>query len=139
MQFVYLNALEMKLLFSIFFLVFATTCANAQPQTKKIAVYVLDGIAAAGYVDHGAYLNFTGPNVSYTRGKSKLIFGMLPSLRFKLDSGATKNSPIFPSLGVGLTYAYKKLVVQVPLYYNAKTSTTNGKWNVGVGLGYRFK
>ena len=100
---------------------------------------MLDGIVAAGYVDHGAYLNFTGPNVSYTRGKSKLIFGMLPSLRFKLDTGTTKNSPIFPSLGVGLSYAYKHFVVQVPLYYNAKTSKTNGKWNVGVGLGYRFK
>ena len=129
----------MKLLFSICFLGFAATCANAQPQTKKIAVYVLDGIVSTGYVDQGAYLNFTGPNVSYTRGKSKLIFGMLPSLRFKLDTGTTKNSPIFPSLGVGLTYAYKKLVVQVPLYYNAKTSTANGKWLIGVGIGFRLK
>ena len=81
----------MKLLFSICFLVFAATCANAQPQTNKIDVYVLDGIVVAGYVDQVAYLNFTGPNVSYTRGKSKLIFGMLPSLRFKLDTGTTKN------------------------------------------------
>ena len=128
----------MKLLFSICFLVFVATCANAQLQTKKIAVFVIDGIVVTGYVDHGAYLNFTGPNVSYTRGKSKLIFGMLPSLRFKLDSGTTKNSPIFPSLGVGLTYAYKKLVLQVPLYYNAKTTVSNGKWTNGVGIGFRF-
>jgi len=126
------------ILFFCLFLLTATF-SNAQPQTKKIAVYVLDGIVATGYVDQGAYLNFTGPNVSYTRGKSKLIFGMLPSLRFKLDTGTTKNSPIFPSLGVGLTYAYKKLVLQVPLYYNAKTSTTNGKWNIGVGIGIKLK
>ena len=126
------------ILFFCLFLLTATF-SNAQPQTKKIAVYVLDGIVAAGYVDQGAYLNFTGPNVSYTRGKSKLIFGMLPSLRFKIDTGTTKNSPIFPSLGFGLTYAYKKLVFQVPLYYNAKTSTTNGKWNIGVGIGIKLK
>jgi hypothetical protein len=125
----------------LFFCLFLLTAlfSHAQLQTKKIAVYVLDGIVATGYVDQGAYLNFTGPNVSYTRGKSKLIFGMLPSLRFKLDTGTTKNSPIFPSLGVGLTYAYKKLVLQVPLYYNAKTSTTNGKWNIGVGIGIKLK
>lgn len=69
----------------------SVTFSHAQPQTKKIAVYVLEGIVAAGYVDYGAYLNFTGPNVSYSRGKSKLIFGMLPSLRFKIDTGTTKN------------------------------------------------
>jgi hypothetical protein len=129
----------MKLLFFICFLVLSSTFTCAQHQTNKISVYVLDGIVVAGYVDQGAYLNFTGPNVSYTRGKSKFIFGMLPSLRFKLDSGTTINSPIFPSLGFGLTYAHKQFVVQVPLYYNAKTSTANGKWLIGVGIGFRLK
>lgn len=99
----------------------------------------MDGIIAMGYVDHGAYLNFTGPNLSFSRGKSKIMLGMLPSLRYKQDTGVTKNSPIIPSLGVGLTYSYKRCVFQLPLYYNAKTSTANGNWQLGIGVGFRFK
>ncbi|MNY11568.1 hypothetical protein D3C86_1446040 [compost metagenome] len=64
---------------------------------------------------------------------------MLPSLRYKEDNGIFKNSPITPNLGVGLTYCYKMIAVQVPLYYNSKTATANGRWNVGVGIGMRLK
>lgn len=125
------------------------TCATLQAQDKQesdatakkntINLSVLDGTFVAGYVDHGAFINFTGPNLSWTHNKSKLLLGMLPSLRIKEDNRKPKNSLITPTLGVGLTYCYKKLALQLPLYYNAKTATENGKWNVGIGLGFRLK
>jgi hypothetical protein len=33
---------------------------------------------------------------------------------------------------------YKHLVVQVPFYYNAKTTTSNGKWHPGIGIGFKL-
>lgn len=98
-----------------------------------------DGIIAGGYIDNGAFLNFTGPSISLTIKNSKLLLGMLPSLRYKEDHGLFKNAPITPNLGVGLTYCYKMIAVQVPFYYNAKTATANGRWNIGVGVGMRLK
>jgi hypothetical protein len=103
----------------------------------KFAAY--DGTIVAGYVDHGAYLNFTGPNISLSRNNSKIMLGMLPSLRIKEDNKEPKNSLVTPGLGIGLTYYYKHIAFQLPLYYNAKTSTEDGKWNCGIGLGIRLK
>lgn len=110
---------------------------SAKAQDKVNAGFC-EGIIAAGYVNDGGFLNFTGPNVNATFGESKFFLGMLPSLRFKDDKGATRNSFVFPTLGFGLTYSYKALAVQVPFYYNAKTATENGKWNIGIGMGLRL-
>ncbi len=112
---------------------------NAQAQDQKVKMVIFDGVIVGGYVDNGAYLNFTGPNINMTVKKSKLILSMLPSLRFKEDKSPIKNSLVTPSLGSGLTFCYKSFAIQVPLYYNAKTTTANGKWNIGAGIGYRFK
>lgn len=106
---------------------------------SKISFAFFEGTAVVGYVDKGDFLNFTGPNVSLTSGKSKLLLGMLPSLRFKEDKSAVKNSFVMPTLGMGLTYSYKKLAFQIPLYYNAKTATADGKRNVGIGMGVKLK
>lgn len=112
--------------------------AQENPSTFKVSFF--DGIAVAGYVDHGAFLNFTGPNISLKHKGTKFILGMLPSLRMKEDlSPGTKNSAITPTLGVGFTAVYKKVAFQVPMYYNSKTTTQNGTWKIGLGLGYRFK
>lgn len=98
------------------------------------------GIIASGYVDHGAYLNFTGPGLSFSHlnNKSQLTIGMLPSLRFKEDSGTIKNSFATPSLGLGLTYSYKAVAIQLPVYYNPKNSTTSGSWKIGIGIGLKI-
>lgn len=127
----------------------ALACTTSQAQDKQesdatakkntINLSVLDGTFVEGYVDHGAFINFTGPNLSWTHNKTKLLLGMLPSLRIKEDNRKPKNSLITPTLGFGLTYCYKKFAFQLPLYYNAKTATENGKWNVGIGLGFRLK
>jgi len=112
----------------------------SQENTSKIKASFFDGIAVAGYVDHGAFINFTGPNISFTHKSTKLMLGMLPSLRIKEDqSSGTKNSIITPNLGVGIATVYKKIVLQIPFYYNTKTATQNGNWKAGVGLGYSFK
>jgi hypothetical protein len=63
---------------------------------------------------------------------------MLPSLRFKVDKDSPKNASVYPNLGFGLTYSYKYLSLQIPMYYNAKTTTENGSWHVGFGIGYRI-
>lgn len=109
-------------------------------ETSKVKASFFDGIVVAGYVDHGAFINFTGPNVSFTQKNTRFVLGMLPSLKIKEDkSSSTKNSPIMPTLGAGLTMVYKKMAVQIPVYYNTKTSDQDGKWNIGIGLGYSFK
>jgi hypothetical protein len=112
----------------------------SQEKDSKLNVSFFDGIAVAGYVDHGAFLNFTGPNINFTHKNTKLMMGMLPSLRIKQDqSSGTKNSTIMPTLGVGFAVIYKKIALQIPFYYNTKTSTDNGSWKPGIGLGYKFK
>lgn len=125
---------------------FITTLSIAQtietatiPKESKISFAFFEGTALAGYVDKGGFLNFTGPNLSITSGKSKLLLGMLPSLRFKEDKSEVKNSFVMPTLGIGITYSYRKLAFQIPLYYNAKTATADGKWNVGIGMGIKLK
>ncbi len=137
-----------KLTLLLFILILSTFHTNAQETkpsetktetTPGVKFRPFDGIFILGYVDNGVFLNFTGPNISYTCKSSKIILGMLPSLRYKEDRGAYKNSPITPNLGVGLTYCYKKFAIQVPLYYNTKTATSNGKWNIGIGIGMRLK
>lgn len=60
-------------------------------------------------------------------------------LRFKEDKSEVKNSFVMPTLGIGITYSYRKLALQIPLYYNAKTATADGKWNVGIGMVIKLK
>lgn len=129
----------MKKLFYVCGILISGFCFS-QESASKIKVTFFDGVAVAGYVDHGAFINFTGPNVSLTHKDVKFILGMLPSLRIKDDkSPGTKNSAITPNLGVGLTAVYKKIAFQLPVYYNSKTATENGTWKIGIGLGYSFK
>ncbi|WP_300685088.1 hypothetical protein [Chryseobacterium sp.] len=112
----------------------------SQETPSKIKASFFEGIAVAGYVDHGAFINFTGPNVNASYKGFKFIIGMLPSLRIKEDqSPGAKNSAITPNLGAGLTMVYKKMVVQIPVYYNTKTATQDGSWKIGAGIGYSFK
>jgi hypothetical protein len=117
----------------------SVSTVNAQTVTKAASMF--DGTVVAGYVDDGAYINFTGPHIKWVKKPYALLLGVLPSLRIKEDkvaAGAKKNSIVTPSLGAGITFAYKHLALQVPLYYNAKTGTADGKWNVGFGIGYKF-
>jgi hypothetical protein len=108
-------------------------------QKTEVTALISNGTIVGGYVDNGAYLNFTGPAIKLQRGSSDLMIGVLPSLRFKEDNGITKNSLVTPSLGIGFTYNYKSFAIQMPLYYNAKTNTQNGSWQLGLGVGYKIK
>lgn len=130
-----------KYLSALLFFALQTTLSaqTADAHQIKPSFGAFDGVAVAGYVDKGAFLNFTGPNISLTVKRSRFILGMLPSLRFKEDEGTYRNSFVTPNLGAGLTYCYRKFAVQVPVYYNAKTAATNGKWNVGIGIGVKLK
>ena len=116
--------------------------AKAQSTAAKgPAVVAWDGMAVAGYVNDGGFVNFGGPTIKLIRKPLSLGFGILPTMRIKEDDvpkGSPKNSAITPTAGFGFTVVFKHLVVQVPVYYNAKTAIKSGKWNPGVGIGYKF-
>jgi len=120
------------------FFLFSVYITSTFAQEGKVNFTLYDGIFIGGYVDDGAFLNFTGPNINATYKNSKYILGMLPSLRFKEDNGTPKNSFVTPNLGIGFTYSYKIWAIQIPLYYNAKTATDNGRWHIGLGVGLRL-
>ncbi|WP_374165946.1 hypothetical protein [Arcticibacter sp. MXS-1] len=130
------------LLASLVTLVAMISQSSAQTTpTTKVGVTPFEGIIVAGYVDKGAYVNFTGPAVKFTRKPVSVSLGMMPSLRIKEDKvseGAPKNSVITPSLGFGFTFSVRHLALQVPFYYNSKTAAKDGKWNPGIGIGYKF-
>lgn len=108
-------------------------------QKTMVSALISNGTIVVGYVDKGAFLNFTGPAVKLQKGSSDLMIGVLPSLRFKEDNGSTKNSLVTPSLGIGFTYNYNSFAIQLPLYYKTKTNTQNGSWQLGLGVGYKLK
>lgn len=118
-----------------------TARAQSTGNSVQTRATLFEGIIVAGYVDQGAYINCTGPAIKFSKKPLSVIVGLLPSLRIKKDkvaAGAPKNSVLTPNLGVGITAIYKHLAIQVPLYYNAKTSSKDGKWNPGIGIGYKF-
>lgn len=109
--------------------------------TAKTTLVAWDGMVIAGYVNQGGYVNFGGPSIKVIKKPWSLGFGILPTMRIKEDNvpkGAVKNSIITPTAGFGFTVVYKHLVLQVPFYYNPKTATANGKWNPGIGIGYKL-
>jgi hypothetical protein len=114
---------------------------KGKAQTTQIKPTLFEGVVALSYIDHGAAINCTGPAIKYTSKPFSLLIGLLPSLKIKEDKSpgnAPKNAIIMPSLGCGVTAIYKHIALQMPMLYTAKTSTKDGKWNVGVGLGYKF-
>lgn len=130
----------MKLLFRalVTCVVISFISIKAKSQTKPA---LFDGTFVAGYVDNGAYVNFTGPSLKYIKNRSSIALSLLPGLRIKEDkvaANATKNSVITPSLGFGLTASVKHLAFQLPLYYDPKTALKNGSWHLGVGLGFKL-
>lgn len=119
-------------------LTFAMPFFAAKAQTKAV---LFDGILVAGYVDNGAFINCTGPSIKFAQKPCTILIGMLPGLRIKEDKvaiGAPQNEMVTPNLGFGATAIFHHIALQIPFYYNAKTAAKNGKWNIGVGLGYKF-
>jgi hypothetical protein len=123
-------------------LICCSNLAHAQSNvTGKPKIILWDGMAVAGYVDNGAYVNFGGPCVRFFSKPWAFGFGILPTMRIKEDkapAGAPRNSAIMPTAGFGFTVFYKHFVLQVPFYYNNKTATSDGKWNPGIGIGFKF-
>ncbi|MFM1912914.1 MAG: hypothetical protein RIR51_752 [Bacteroidota bacterium] len=105
-------------------------------QTNKPKTSLFNATMVVGYVDGGAFINVLGPNMMVKKGEYTASIGLLPSIRLKEDKKTPKNSFATPTLGVGLTLKRKHLIVQLPMYYNPKTPTQNGKWNLGFGLGF---
>jgi hypothetical protein len=120
----------------------AITVANTQEkQTKRPAFSTWEGALIIGYVNNGSFVNFGGPSIKLLHKPYTVSFGLLPSLRIKEDkvtTGQKRNSAVTPTSGFGLTFGYKHLAIQLPMYYNTKNSLADGKWNLGIGLGYKF-
>ena len=127
------------ILFKWIILGFSIHFFNLDAQVTQVKVAAYDGIFIAGFVDQGGFSNFTGPNINAQYKQSKIILSALPSLRYKEDESTPKNSFVTPSLGIGITYAYRFLAIQIPFYYTAKTARENGKWEIGIGAGVRLR
>lgn len=126
-------------------LIAASMCApvvhGQSGKSGSVKPALWDGLVVAGYVDKGAFVNFGGPAVKFSKKPYSIALGMLPSLKIKEDrvaGGAGKNSVVTPSLGVGISLSYGHLALQVPFYYNTKTAAGNGRWVTGIGAGYKF-
>ena len=66
---------------------------QAQRTTAKKATIVgWDGMAVAGYVNNGGFVNFGGPTVKLIKKPFSIGFGILPTMRIKEDNVA-KGSP----------------------------------------------
>lgn len=133
-----MNNLIKAVTFVLFFSVHSTLLF-AQNATIKGSLF--DGTVVAGYVDKGAYINCTGPAVKYSRSGASILLGLLPTLKIKEDkveAGKPKNTWVTPTLGFGITACIGHFALQLPAFYAAKTATTNGKWNLGAGIGYKF-
>jgi hypothetical protein len=118
-----------------FFILFNLISLYFFAQENKITTSAFNGIVTCGYVNNGGFINFTGPNINYSIHNSKIMLGMLPSIRLKQDEAVVKNAFITPTLGMGLTLIYKMYAIQIPLYYNPKNLTENGRWHIGIGIG----
>lgn len=97
---------------------------NAFAQEKRITTTAWDGAFVIGTFNdgEGGFANFGGPSVKFKQKSFSVGLGMLPGLRIAEDKSlTTKNSTFTPSLGAGLTFAYKHLVLQIPAYYKQKT------------------
>lgn len=129
---------QKRFLFLILFSLIFPAIAYGQKAQIKVSVY--DGLIIGGYVGNGAFLNTIGPNVNLNFKNSKVLFGTMPSLRFQKDNSGTKtkNTFVTPSLGIGITYLYKKLALQIPFYYSSKNTVEDGKWEIGIGIGFKF-
>ena len=117
---------------------FFTCSFCAFSQKKELTFKPWDGAVVAGYVDKGAFINFTGPGVKWTKKPYALLAGVLPSLKIKEDNAVIKNATVVPSLGAGFTLTVKHLAVQLPFYYTPKNASVSGKWHAGFGVGYKF-
>ena len=122
--------------------IFLCTDMYAQnSSTVKKTIETWDGMMVAGYVNNGGFVNFGGPTIKLIKKPWSFGFGILPTMRIKEDNvvnGANKNSIVTPTAGFGFTVVYKHFVLQMPFYYNAKTGTAYGKWNVGAGIGFKL-
>ncbi len=117
------------------------SAAAQQAPSVKTTLVAWDGMMVVGYVNNGAFINFGGPSLKFVRKPWILGFGILPTMRIKEDKvpkDSKKNSPVTPTAGFGATVAYKRIVLQVPFYYNPKTTASDGKWYPGVGIGFKF-
>ncbi len=113
-----------------------------QAQEKTVKGSLFEGVVVAGYVDQGSYLTCTGPAIKYNCApKASILLGLLPSLKIKEDKveeAKPRNSWVTPTLGFGITAVLKHIAIQLPAFYTAKTSTADGKWKLGIGVGYKF-
>lgn len=110
-------------------------------QEAKLKTSVFEGVLVGGYTDSGVYLNCTGPAVKYQAKSVSVMLGLLPTLKFKKEQtvgDAPKNSLMTPTLGFGITAVFRHFAIQLPAFYSPKTSTDDGKWKPGIGVGYRF-
>ncbi|MFM2206240.1 MAG: hypothetical protein RL213_215 [Bacteroidota bacterium] len=125
--------------FSIFLTV-TKLCYAQTPDTKKVEAVAFKGqlmLLADGSVfdpdkPDTYYFNFGGPSLRMISGKSSVALAFTPSMRTQWVNGTPYFAPV---LGFGGEIAYRRMVIGLTEYFDAK----KGTWQLALGAGFRFK
>ena len=117
----------------VFLLVFSCNSFFCQKEEKRVKATWAGQISLAKDVKTNIFLTLGGPNVLLKFNDSSINFGMFPSLRY--NYGYDKNiekTPLSTSLGTGVQYSYKHLIVGCLFY-----SVAN-QWYVTPSIGIKL-
>lgn len=106
-----------------------STLAQENEQKKPMSPsFTLGGQAMLSANDDSMFFNMGGGGIALTSKSTTVSVNFFPSLRYQFST--TRLTPV---LGIGpQLYLRHRLIIGMPIYY------TESKWNLSVGIGYKF-